>query len=59
MDSRVESTLPYFVEGGCKADIEITKPCNTDDDNNVDKDYDMNDGTDGNKILHLEAPNFV
>ena len=54
MDSRVESTLPQFVGGGCKADIEITKPCSTDKDNNVDKDYNMNDGTDceyGNEIF--------
>ena len=59
MDSGVESPLPHFVGGGCKADIEITKPCNTDKDNNVDKDYNMNDGTDceyGNEILHLKAP---
>ena len=46
MDSGVVSTLPHFVGGGCKADIEITKPCNTDKDNNVDKDYNINDGTD-------------
>ena len=59
MDSGVESTLPHLVGGGCKADIEITKPCNTDEDNNVDKGYNMNDGTDceyGNEIFAPWSP---